>query len=194
MENLFNGLKVIKGEIKSELIDQKFNLQISGTIKISKGNLNVEHNYWGDIYKLSYGDNVIGIEGIDYDTQNVSLGDLPIDDLHTLKTKLNESGLRTLSNSLSISHEEIVNAIVSVLPQNKVIKLVYGKNVIIYDTLSNDEKTKLRLDYVINNFDTCGDYNKKSFGVFGDDENGDTDDRIAPTLEQLISFRESLVK
>jgi hypothetical protein len=191
MENIFSGLEVLNGEVSSKILGDSFHLNISGEIEVTKGNLTCTYNFWCNTFEYNYAENLIGFDDFDWDFGNAKLGNLPIDNLIILKDKLSESGLTTLANSLEISCGEIRKQICLHLASNKTLIKVYGKKFRVYENLSEEEQTILKLDYVISTYDKRGLYEKTQFNITEDDENGN---KIVPTLEQLIEFRKTFSK
>jgi hypothetical protein len=191
MENIFSGLEVLNGEVSSKILGDSFHLNLSGEIEVTKGNLTCTYNFWCNTFEYNYAENLIGFDDVDWDFCGAKLGNLPIDSLNTLKSKLAESGLTTLANSLEISGGEIRKQICLHLASNKTLIKIYGKKVRVYENLSEEEQTILKLDYVISNYDSRGVYEKTQFNITEDDEEGN---KIVPTLEQLNEFRKTFNK
>jgi hypothetical protein len=191
MENIFSGLEVLNGEVSSKILGDNFHLNLSGEIEVTKGNLSCLYNFWCNSFEYAYAENLIGFDDFDWDFGNAKLGNLPIDSLTTLKSKLAESGLTTLANSLEISGGEIRKQICLHLASNKTLIKVYGKKFRVFENLSEEEQTILKLDYVISTYDNRGIYEKTQFNITEDDEEGK---KIVPTLEQLIEFRKTFNK
>lgn len=191
MENIFSGLEVLNGEVSSKILGDSFHLNLSGEIEVTKGNFSCLYTFWCNTFEYAYAENLIGFDDFDWDFGNAKLGNLPIDSLTTLKSKLAESGLTTLANSLEISVGEIRKQISLHLASNKTLIKVYGKKFRIYENLSEEEQTILKLDYVISNYDSRGVYEKTQFNITEYDEEGK---KIVPTLEQLIEFRKTFNK
>jgi hypothetical protein len=191
MENIFSGLEVLNGEVSSKILGDSFHLNLSGEIEVTKGNLTCTYNFWCNTFEYNYAENLIGFDDVDWDFCGAKLGNLPIDSLNTLKSKLAESGLTTLANSLEISGGEIRKQICLHLASNKTLIKVYGKKFRVFENLSEEEQTILKLDYVISTYDNRGIYEKTQFNITEDDEEGK---KIVPTLEQLIEFRKTFNK
>lgn len=191
MENIFSGLEVLNGEVSSKILGDSFHLNLSGEIEVTKGNLSCTYNFWCNTFEYKYAENLIGFDDVDWDFCGAKLGNLPIDSLNTLKSKLAESGLTTLANSLEIDNHEIIKQISLHLASNKTLIKVYGKKFRIFENLSEEEQTILKLDYVISNYDSRGVYEKTQFNITEDDEEGN---KIVPTLEQLNEFRKTFNK
>lgn len=191
MENIFSGLEVLNGEVSSKILGDSFHLNLSGEIEVTKGNLSCTYNFWCNTFEYKYAENLIGFDDVDWDFCGAKLGNLPIDSLNTLKSKLAESGLTTLANSLEIDNHEIRKQISLHLASNKTLIKVYGKKFRIFENLSEEEQTILKLDYVISNYDSRGVYEKTQFNITEDDEEGN---KIVPTLEQLNEFRKTFNK
>ena len=134
-------------------------------------------------------ENLIGVD--DWEVQeirNVKLGELPIDNISAFKTKLNESGLSTLSNSLGFSDDEETKAVFNAIQNHKDFKKSYGKKAILWNALSKDEQKIHDLRFACKNYDTCGDHFKKEIGShYGIDTELDPNDaesyiKVIPSL------------
>ena len=164
---LANGLKIVQGEIKVEPIKEGFSLELHGKFKMTRGEFQQEVSYYGRMYITRHDDNLIGVDDWEVqEIQNVKLGELPIDNISAFKTKLNESGLSTLSNSLGFNDEEETKAVFNAIQNHKEFKKAYGKKAILWNGLSKDEQKIYDLKYLCKEYDTCGDHFKKEVGAF----------------------------
>jgi hypothetical protein len=166
MENLLNGLKIVQGEIKTNVVSETFSLELSGTFTMQRGNFKVDLSYYGRMYKTRH-ENFIGIDDWEIqDQSNIMIGDLPIDSITQLRTKLIESGLSTLANSIGFTVKEEENTLFEVIQNHSYFKKMYGKNAKLWKLLSEDEQMLLDLKYVCNNFETCGNHLKELVSAF----------------------------
>lgn len=184
MKDLFNGLQVVSGQTKVVSISETASVEVSGKLSMERGNFKQEFSYWARTYeKFS---NFAKIDDFDTEEHKCSLGELPIDSLSALKTTLTNSGLTTLANSLGFSNEEVIAAMRFHVQNHKIFKAVYGKKAELWDALTKEEQQAEMLFYVINNYDTCGDYHKRQCGVVVLDEEGNVVENAIPTREQLM--------
>lgn len=160
MENLLKGLLVVGGVNKVTSVSETASVEVSGRFTIERGNFKQEFSYWARTYEkfgvLAY------VDDYEYETQSTMLGDLPIDNLGKLIQTLNDSGLSTLAKGLGFSQEDIATAMYIHIQNHKYFKAVYGKKVVLWNLLSAKEQEEETLAHVLNNYDTCGDWLKKT--------------------------------
>jgi hypothetical protein len=182
--NLFNGLQVVSGEVKGELLNDAVDISVSlrGEVAVTKGNFEQSFTYWcNNCEETRFG--FVDCDDWDYDEQSTKLGGLPIDNLHQLKQTLETSGLRTLSNSLGFDDAEKRKAIFLAVENSK-----------FWRALTDAEQKVVRLGYTIENFDTCGEHDKRNFGIKSYDEDGEEIRNYVPTLEELKALKETLTQ
>jgi len=192
MENLLKGLLVVGGEIKMTSVSETASVEVSGRFTIERGNFKQEFSYWARTYKKL--DNHAKIDDYEYETQSASLGDLPIDDLDKLIQSLNDSGLYTLAKGLGFTAEEIKQGMYQHIQSHKIFKAVYGKKVVLWDTLTKEQQQLEYTKFAINDFDNCPDWIKRESGFVGVDEEGNTIPNYIPTKEELQKRLEELSK
>jgi hypothetical protein len=191
--NLFNGLQVVTGEVKANLLDENTDITISlrGVVSLTKGNFEQTYNYWvNNCENTRYG--YVDCDDWDWEEQSTKLGGLPIDSLYQLKQTLQNSGLSTLASSLDFGDEERRKVIFLAIQNSTGFQKQFGKKAKFWRVLSHDEQTLVRLNFAIDNFDTCGDHDKRGFGIKSYDEEGEEIKYYVPTLEELKEFKESL--
>lgn len=191
--NLFNGLQVVTGEVKVNLLDENTDITISlrGVVSLTKGNFEQTYNYWvNNCENTRYG--YIDCDDWDWEEQSTTLGGLPIDSLNQLRQTLMNSGLSTLANSLDFQEEERRKTIFLAIQNSTGFQKQFGKKAKFWRVLSHDEQTLVRLNFAIDNFDTCGEHDKRNFGIKGYDEEGEEIKYYVPTLEELKTLKESL--
>ena len=194
--NLFNGLQVVSGEVKTNLLNESTDISVSlrGEVEVSKGNFEQSFTYWANNCEMTqFG--VVNCDEYNYEENSTKLGGLPIDSLHQLKQTLQTSGLTTLANSLGFDDAEIKKAIFSAVENSKGFKKQFGKNAKFWRALTDAEQKLVRLGYVIDNFDTCYEHDKRQFGIKSYDEEDDEEIKnYVPTLEELKALKETLTQ
>ena len=193
--NLFNGLQVVSGEVKAELVNDSVDIEVSfrGEVALTKGNFEQTQNYYFNRCEVTrYG----YVECDDWDIEEgySKLGGLPIDSLHQLKETLINSGLSTLANSLGFDDAEKRKAVFLAIENSKNFKKQYGKNAKVWRALTDAEQKVVRLGYVIENFDTSGDHDKRNFGIKSYDEEGEEIKNYVPRLDELKTLKETLTQ
>jgi hypothetical protein len=179
MENLLKELLVVGNETKMTSVSETASVEVSGRFELAKGNFKQEFSYWARTY-----DKLVGFAKIDdYETEEhkCSLGELPIDSLSKFTQSLHDSGLDTIANAIGFSDDEVRKAMYEHIQQHKIFKAVYGKKVILWDRLTQEEQQKEMITYVIANYDTCGEYLKRQCGVNVFDEEGNIVPNGVPT-------------
>lgn len=149
MNELFKNFKIGDKNVTSKEFTGHASVNFSGEITVIKGGLEQELSYMA----LTYAMNIKGyVTFDDWDIQEElsnTFNGLPIDNLHKFKTTLKDSGLETLANSLSINGNETAKQIGLQLMKTPMFKKIYGKNAIIFDTLSKDEKQVVQLNHAL---------------------------------------------
>ena len=192
--NLFNGLQVVSGEVKTNLLNESTDISVSlrGEVEVSKGNFEQSFTYWANNCEMTrFG--LVDCDDYDYEENSTKLGGLPIDSLHQLKQTLQTSGLTTLANSLGFDDAEIRKAVFSAVENSKGFKKQFGKNAKFWRALSNAEQLFVRINYTIDNYDTCHDHDKRSFGIVRLDDNDEPIKNYVPYREELITYRDEVL-
>lgn len=193
--NLFNGLQVVSGEVKTNLLNESTDISISlrGEVSLTKGNFEQTFTYWVNNCEMTrYG--LVDCDDYDYEQNETKLGGLPIDSLHQLKQTLQTSGLTTLANSLGFDDAEIKKSMFLVVENSKGFKKEFGKNAKFWRALSNAEQTLVRLNYTIDNYDTCHEHDKRQFGIKSYDDEGEEIKNYVATLEELKMLKQTLTE
>jgi hypothetical protein len=193
--NLFNGLQVVSGELKTELLNESTDISVSlrGEVQLTKGNFEQTFTYWANNCEMTrYG--LVDCDDYDYEQNDTKLGGLPIDSLHQLKQTLQTSGLTTLANSLGFSDDETKKAVFLALENSKGFKKQFGKNAKFWRVLSSEEQKLVRLSYVIDNYDTCHVHDKRQFGIKSYDDEGEELKNYVPTFEELRMLKQTLTE
>lgn len=189
--NLFNGLQLVSGEVKVETLRESFGLEVNGAYKMIKGNFEQEFSYYARLYKSNY-ENYVGVDDYNVDDEKCNLGGLPIDNIDQLKRTLSESGLSTLASSIGFTEEEKDKAMYQTIQNHKDFIKCYGKKTTLWDLLSKEEQKLVQVKHVIDNYDTCQDYQKSSLCIVREDEFGNTIKNYVPTLEEVKELAKEL--
>lgn len=190
---LFNGLQVVSGEVKGELLNDSIDIEVSfrGEVALTKGNFEQIFTYYFNRCEMTrFG--YVDCDDWDWEEGSTKLGGLPIDSLHQLKTTLTSSGLSTLAKSLEFEETEKRKAIFLAIENSKNFKKQYGKNAKVWRALTEVEKTNVKLKYAIDNFDTCNNWDKNCFGIKSYDDEGEEIKNYVPTLEELTNLFNTL--
>lgn len=184
MENLFNGIAPISGELVVKSLSESASLSLGGVFTLQKGSYTEEFYYNAMVCESGRLKGFIVIDDLDYEHNcNTSLGSLKIDNISKFRQSLQESGLSSLASTLCFSGEEIRNACNQIIAQSKLVKKAF-KGLVLLDALSSEEQNLVRLANVIENYKDCGDYQKKEFLDIRDEEGN----QLVPTLEQLVEL------
>lgn len=192
---LFNGLQVVSGEVKTNLLNESTDISISlrGEVELTKGNFEQTFTYWVNNCEMTrYG--FVDCDDYDYEQNDTKLGGLPIDSLHQLKQTLQTSGLTTLANSLGFDDAEVKNSMFLAVENSKGFKKQFGKNAKFWRALSNAEQTLVRLNYTIDNYATCHEHDKRQFGIKSYDDEGEEIKHYIATLEELKMLKQTLTE
>lgn len=192
MENLLKELLVVGNETKMTSVTETASVEVSGKFIIEKGNFKQEFSYWAKTY-----DKLVGFAKVDdYDTEDhkASLGELPIDNISKFIQSLEDSGLDTLAKCIGFTHEEVKQAMYQHIQQHKIFKAVYGKKVVLWDRLTQEEQQRETIAYVLANYDTCGDWQKRECKVNVFDEEGNVVLNGIPSKEILTFVYGELTK
>jgi len=193
--NLFNGLQVVSGEVKAELVNDSVDIEVSfrGEVTLTKGNFEQTQNYYFNRCEMTrFG--YVDCDDWDIEEGYSKLGGLPIDSLQQLKSTLIDSGLSTLANSLGFEETERRKAVFLAIENSKGFKKQYGKNAKVWRALTDAEQKLIRLDYVIDNFDTCYENDKGNWGIKSYDDEGEEIKHYIATLEELKALKETLTQ
>lgn len=182
MENFLLNFANTSTEVTSSNANLSVTPEFYGTIDICKGALKMKIHFFARVYKMRY-ENCISLDDWDInDTTDISFGGMPIDNFIALKTMLTNSGLTTVANGLEITNDDYKREICIQLEQYKMFKDIFGKNARMFHTLSAEEKSILKLKFVIDNYDNITIVNQEmqEFLVMEGEGN-----RVLPTIKQL---------
>ena len=183
MENLLKNLLEVGVETKITSLSDNVSIEISGRFKLEKGAFSQVFYFWAKMYKKY--DKFSSIDDYDYEEESSKFNDLPIDNLDKFKKSLEDSGLNTLSKNLNFSKEEVDKAIYKCTKDSKYYQLFFGATTDIFNELSGEQKKIESLKYCIDNYDTCGNFDKINCGIKSIDENGDDIKYYIPTIDEL---------
>ena len=160
-QNILNALQNLEGEIKGTNLTSGLSFEFGGEVKIERGAFSMEINFYAKLYETKH-KGIISLDDWDVnDTYCHNLNGLPIDNISAFQQKLNEWGLGSVSNKLQFSTQEQRQAICMAIQQSDDVKRVFGKKVKVWDLLSVDEQKLLELQYIVENFKSCGDHLKQ---------------------------------
>lgn len=184
MENFLSNFANENAEVTSSNAKLSATPEFYGTIDICKGALKMTITFYARVYRTRF-ENCISLDDWDInETSNISFGGMPINNLNLLITTMVNSGLITAAKGLDISNEDNKREICIQLEQFKMFKDVFGKKARMLDILSAEERTKVVLKYVIDNYDkmTIDNSDIQDFLVIDEEDN-----KVLPTIEQLTN-------
>jgi hypothetical protein len=190
MTEILNGLSFVSGDTKTEIVNESFSAELSAEYKMTKGNFSQNFYFWARVYESKY-KGFIHIDDLNNEERSCMLGNITIDNIHKLKETLKNSGLSTLANSLGFTSDECKQAEYNVIENHKMFKACFGEKKL-WELVPKEEQDKIKLQYVIDNYNIVGDYMKKGCGVVVVDGVGNIIADAVPTKEQLIEKLESL--
>lgn len=192
---LFNGLQVVSGEVKAELVNDSVDIEISfrGEVTLTKGNFEQTQNYYFNRCETNrYG--YVDCDDWDIEEGYSKLGGLPIDSLQQLKSTLQNSGLSTLATSLDFDETERRKLVFLAIENSKGFKKQFGKNAKVWRVLNDAEQKIVKVKYAIENYDTIDDHFKYCFGIVKYNEDEEPIKNYVPTIEELKEHLETLTK
>ena len=190
MENFLLNFKNTNTEVTSNNANISISPEFHGTIDVIKGSLSVRLHFFARMYKTRYGSNLISLDDWDINgISDVSFAGMPIDNLDALKTTMTNSGLTTVANSLEINNKDYEKEVCVQISKQKIFNSIFGKDAIMYDILSDKEKTNIKLTYIMNNLEDISVNNCDLKDYLVKDEDGNN---VKPTLEQLTEVYNKL--
>lgn len=200
MNELFKNFKMGNQNATSKNFTGNVSVNMHGEITMMKGGLEQEMSYTAHIYAMNINRYVTFDDwDIQEELSNVFNG-LPIDDLNRFKTTLRESGLETLADSIFIPSEDTTQQLALQIMKNPMFKKIFGKNAIMFESLSEDQKQVVKLTHFLkgDNFEklTTSSYILKDYVTVDEDGNKVKPDRSVVELElhklqKKISAKES---
>ena len=186
MKTLFEGLaNQNNASITSTLKEDTPALKAGGVLIITKGIISIELSYWTDVWKYRIEGYVVS-EDWDWDIRNTFVSGVKVDSLTKFNEGLTNMGLSSISSSLKLTDDEIRDEIFKVLDSSPSIKSLFnGKR--LYNALSLEEKRKVMLDHVIDNYGKKDPSSADAWELnrLGLSESSNT----LPSLEQLIELK-----
>lgn len=191
-QTILESLKGLNGSaVKGTNASAYLTFDFSGSVKIERGTFSMIIHFYSRLTETKH-KGVVSIDDWDVnDTEDYDLNGLPIDNITSFKQKLVDWGVGSLGNKLQFTSEEEKTAICMAILENDELKKIFGKKFKVWDALSIDEKMLLDLQYVIDNFENCGDYIRnevaKHYKLVAQPE-------IKPTLEEYQAKLVELTK
>jgi hypothetical protein len=191
MTEILNGLSFVSGDTKTEVVKESFSAELGAEYKMTKGNFSQNFSFWCRVYKSKY-KGFANIDDLYNDERSCMLGNIPIDNINKLKETLKSSGLSTLADSLGFTRDECRKAEYNIIQNHTMFKACFGNETKLWELVPKEQQEKIKLQYVIDNYDSVADYEKKGCGVEVVDGVGNIIADAVPTKEQLIEKLESL--
>ncbi len=186
-QNLLEGLKGLKGEVKSSTVSSYLGIQFNGRVKIERGNFSMNIYFYATVHETNH-KGVIKIDDWDVnESDEHTFNGLPIDNISSFKTKLTEWGLGSIGNKLSFSNDEEKTAICLSMLENEELKKLYGKKFKVWELLSADEQKLLELQLVVETYENVGNSMKERVAQF-------YKMRVQPTIPTLDEFKLKLAE
>jgi hypothetical protein len=155
--NFFEKIKGLNCDAKSSNVSAYLSFNFDGSVKLERGVFSFQIYFYAKIYETKH-KGVIGID--DWDVHDTS--DYMFDGLATNITKLKEQitnwSFESMVKKLDFTNEEQKRAICMAMVEDETLKKVFGKKFKVWELLSVDEQKLLELQYVVENFKSCGDY------------------------------------
>jgi len=192
MKNLFESFKNSSSEVSSSDAALGVSVEFSGSLTITKGGLSQIILFYARTYQMGFTvGNYVSLDDWEVsDVEATVFNGLPIDNLFTLKQTLKDSGLSTLAESLTFTYDEQKGEIAKQISASELFKGAYGKDAIMWDTISEEEKSIIRLKDSISKYDTL---NVKSSGIRDYVEVNEEGESVMPSKEELEAILERLI-
>jgi hypothetical protein len=115
---------------------------------------------------------------------------MPIDNIELLKETMRKSGLNTVAEGLNFNDKDIKEQIGIQIERFDKFKTLFGKKAIMLDNVSVDERNKITLKFIIDNYsDEKVKVKRYTKDYLVEDELGN---KIEPTLDQLTEMYNKL--
>lgn len=184
MENFLSNFVNTNTEVTSSNANISVSPEFWGTIDVNKGGLKMKIHFYARVYKTKY-ENYISLDDWDInDISDISFCGMHIDDLTALKATMISSGLTTVANGLNINNDDYEKEICIQLEKYDMFKNIFGKKARMFHNLSQEEKQKVKLKYVIDNYEqmSLGNPDVQEFLITDDEGN-----KIIPTIAELTN-------
>ena len=136
--NLFESLASLNGaQVKVEQVKDNCSIEVYGTIKVSVGVIEAELDYFGRTSGMPHLSNVIELDDWEVNETRATIGGNKIDDYYKFRNGFSEHGLKSIGDLLDFNKAEII---AESLKSHRVVKMMYGEDVIVWNLLSVDEK------------------------------------------------------
>lgn len=136
--NIFESLASLNGaQVKIEQVKDNCSIEVHGTIKVSVGIIEAELDYYAKTYGIPYISNTVGLDDWEINDTRATIGGNKIDSYSKFKNGFSEHGLNSIGDLLDFNKYEII---AESLKSHRVIKMMYGEDVIVWDLLTKDQK------------------------------------------------------
>jgi hypothetical protein len=182
MENFLSNFANVSKEVTSECSNVSIEPTFNGNIELTKGLLKQKFSFYARVYESVF-DGYPSIDDWDLnEVYDVSFNGMPIDDIDKLKATLKDSGLKSVAEGLDVSSDVYKKAIANEIEKSKFFKAVFGEGAKMFDSLTEEEQSKVRLKHIIEHYDNvkANAFYMKEFLKL--DENGN---KVMPTLDEL---------
>lgn len=140
--NLFESLASLKdAQFKVEQVAMGCSIEVSGSIKVSVGMIEAEFEYFARTYGVKYIPNAICIDDWEIQDVRVTIAGMKIDDFNKFRNGFIDHGMESLSKSLDFYNRK--DLIIESFKTNTHLKKIYGEDIILWDNISNEEKTNM---------------------------------------------------
>jgi len=158
----FKNLGVTTDNVTIEIVRENFSIELSGTFTMTKGSFQQEIAYWAKLvdHRIK---GYVHIDDYEYESYKSKIGDVEIDNTSKFHKMLTESGLESLSNKLTFTDDQKKEAMFNVIYNHKMFIYNYGVDIIIWNTLTEKEKTYITLKFVIDTYNERVEYDKRQF-------------------------------
>ena len=147
---IFKFLSDIKNaEVTTNVVKENVCPELNGKIVINKGIYSVEYTWWGRVATIYKMEDYIVVEDLDFESNKETIKDLPIDNFAQFRQGLTDHGMNSVAESLTINDSEVRDIILSIIPNHKYYKPLFGDKTI-FATLSDEEKRKAYVQEMIN--------------------------------------------
>jgi hypothetical protein len=125
--NIFKQLAegVQNTEVMYTVEKESGTVEFNGTIVFKKGGLERKKTYWARTY--TRGEGIISIDEWDGDWDETTFNGIKIDNYQAFIKGFEDHGMKSIANSLAISHEEECEIIYQAVANHKLFKAVYKK-------------------------------------------------------------------